>query len=154
MLVYGINVTSFQWCGCIFVLSYTHLNLALLPGPCCNSSCHHCKWFLRFLKLKGVIAISITIKSRKILKLIYFLNVQNSTRDFNSDLDTINHYWIDPVKHFCLCLRFAKESCLMTKYISVRSSTRHIDFLEKFLILISFLWKNARFKQHFSNLWW
>ena len=26
----GINSSSSQWCGCIFILSYTHLNLALL----------------------------------------------------------------------------------------------------------------------------
>ena len=25
----------------------------------------------------------------------------NSPRDFNSVLDTINYYWIDPAKHFC-----------------------------------------------------
>ena len=28
----------------------------------------------------------------------------NSPRDFFSVLDTINHYWIDPAKHFCLNL--------------------------------------------------
>ena len=25
----------------------------------------------------------------------------NSSRDFNSVLDTINQYWIDPAKYFC-----------------------------------------------------
>ena len=25
----------------------------------------------------------------------------NSSRDFNSLLDTINQYWIDPAKYFC-----------------------------------------------------
>ena len=30
VLVFGINASSSQWCGCIFVLSYTHLKLALL----------------------------------------------------------------------------------------------------------------------------
>ena len=26
----GISASSSQWCGCIFIFSYTHLNLALL----------------------------------------------------------------------------------------------------------------------------
>ena len=30
VLVCGISASSSQWCGCIFILSYTHLNLALL----------------------------------------------------------------------------------------------------------------------------
>ena len=30
VLVCGINASSSQWCGCIFILYYTHLNLALL----------------------------------------------------------------------------------------------------------------------------
>ena len=30
VLVCGINAFSSQWCGCIFILCYTHLNLALL----------------------------------------------------------------------------------------------------------------------------
>ena len=27
----GIDASSAQWCGCIFILCYTHLNFALLP---------------------------------------------------------------------------------------------------------------------------
>ena len=30
MLVHVINASTSQWCGCISILSYTHLNLALL----------------------------------------------------------------------------------------------------------------------------
>ena len=30
VLVNGINASSSQWCGCIFTMCYTHLNLALL----------------------------------------------------------------------------------------------------------------------------
>ena len=30
VLVFGINVSSSQWCGWIFTLCYTHLKLALL----------------------------------------------------------------------------------------------------------------------------
>ena len=30
VLVSGINAFSPQWCGCIFVLCYTHMKLALL----------------------------------------------------------------------------------------------------------------------------
>ena len=30
VLVCGINAFSSQWCGCIFILCYTHLKLALL----------------------------------------------------------------------------------------------------------------------------
>ena len=29
-MVCGINAFSSQWCGCIFILCYTHLKLALL----------------------------------------------------------------------------------------------------------------------------
>ena len=40
----------------------------------------------------------------------------NSLRDFNSVLDTINHYWIDPAKQFC-----PKSSSLSTIYDSFKS---------------------------------
>ena len=30
VLVCGINASGSQWCGCTFILCYTHLNLALL----------------------------------------------------------------------------------------------------------------------------
>ena len=30
VLVCGVNASGSQWCGCIFILCYTHLKLALL----------------------------------------------------------------------------------------------------------------------------
>ena len=40
----------------------------------------------------------------------------NSSRDFNSVLDTINQYWIDPGKYFC-----PKSSYLSAIYESFKS---------------------------------
>ena len=40
----------------------------------------------------------------------------NSSRDFNSVLDTINQYWIDPAKYFC-----PKSSSLSAIYESFKS---------------------------------
>ena len=40
----------------------------------------------------------------------------NSSRDFNSVLDTINQYWIDPAKYFC-----PKSSYLSAIYESFKT---------------------------------
>ena len=40
----------------------------------------------------------------------------NSSRDFNSVLETMNQYWIDPAKHFC-----PKSSYLSAIYESFKS---------------------------------
>ena len=72
------------------------------------------------------ISATTTIRKKQELETTKFASTAHSSfenqktvnefpRDFNSVLDTINHYWIDPAKYFC-----PKSSSLSTIYDSFK----------------------------------